>query len=181
MPICGLKLASYAYGKTFHQCGMLRNLDKINEPLDFKSVEDLFYLQNGHGIVLLDDSDDDSYYSESVSLCHDEEYVTNVEVIEEDYESDEANDQLSWGCDAADKYTQGKISFGELNDLMEDSISNDHPRKKICLEKEDTQTDQSLQPENENENTEAAPKKKRKIRRKKSLLREKTRKFNGRS
>ncbi|GIY88971.1 general transcription factor 3C polypeptide 3 [Caerostris darwini] len=123
-----------------------------------------------HGNVLLDDSDDDSYYSESVSLCHDEEYVTNVEVIEEDYESDEANDQLSWGCDAADKYTQGKISFGELNNLMEDSISNDHPRKKICLEKEDTQTDQSLQPENENENTEAAPKKKRKIRRKKSLL-----------
>ncbi|CAL1271933.1 unnamed protein product [Larinioides sclopetarius] len=129
------------------------------------------------GNYIIDESEDDSYLSDrSVSPGPDEEVITNIEIVEEDeegeekmHESDEENDQIFWGYDAADKYAQGKISFYELNDIMKDSRSNSHPRKRRRVEEEQSAPYAELEKENEPiENT--AQKAKKKIRRKKNLL-----------
>ncbi|GFR28158.1 general transcription factor 3C polypeptide 3 [Trichonephila clavata] len=120
------------------------------------------------GQYLVDDSDNESYMSEGSLDGREEEIIANVELIEEDDKegSDgDTSDKISWGCDAADKYAQGKISFLELNDIMEDSLPNSQPKKKIKVEVEEEKTDGVSK---EKEDVEAKPK--RKVRRRKNLL-----------
>ncbi|KAG8199237.1 hypothetical protein JTE90_003664 [Oedothorax gibbosus] len=120
--------------------------------------------------IVDNDSDDDSGSERSASPFGDEEAITNFEVVEEEEPmqglSDEENsDEISWGCDAADKYAQGKISFFELNDIMGESAPKTRPRKKMRIQDDEPPNSQEME-------SDTAPdgKKKRRPRRKKNLL-----------